>query len=148
MDAGVRAGFVASQHAARLMVPAGSGVIAHLSHWAARKRLGNVPYGIAKAATDTMAVQMADELRTHNVTVVSLYPGLVRTEAVLAAGVFDLSNSESPEFIGRAIAAIGADPESLQRWSGRVFTAATVALEYGYRDIDGAQPRPLTEADI
>ena len=57
MDAGVRAGFVASQHAARLMVPARSGVIAHLSHWAARKRLGNVIYGISKAATDAMAVQ-------------------------------------------------------------------------------------------
>lgn len=147
MDAGVRAGFVASQHAARLMVPARSGVIVHLSHWAARKRLGNVIYGIAKAATDTMAIQMADELGAHNVTIVSLYPGLVRTEAVLAAGVFDLSNSESPEFIGRAIAAMAVD-EQAQRWNGRVVTAATMALDYGFTDIDGAQPRPLTEADI
>ena len=147
MDAGVRAGFVASQHAARLMVPARSGVIAHLSHWAARKRLGNVIYGIAKAATDTMAIQMADELRAHDVTVVSLYPGLVRTEAVLAAGVFDLSNSESPEFIGRAIAAMAVDRHA-QRWNGQVVTAAAVALDYGFTDIDGAQPRPLSEADI
>ncbi len=43
-------------------------------------------------------------------TVVSLYPGLVRTEAVLAAGVFDLNNSESPEFIGRAVAALASNP--------------------------------------
>jgi NAD(P)-dependent dehydrogenase (short-subunit alcohol dehydrogenase family) len=147
MDAGVRAGYVASQHAARLMVPARGGVIAHLSHWAARKRLGNVIYGIAKAATDTMVVQTADELRAHNVTVVSLYPGLVRTEAVLAAGVFDLSNSESPEFIGRAIAAMAVDPQA-QRWNGKVVTAAAVALDYGFTDIDGAQPRPLTDADV
>jgi NAD(P)-dependent dehydrogenase (short-subunit alcohol dehydrogenase family) len=147
MDAGVRAGYVASQHAARLMVPARSGVIAHLSHWAARKRLGNVIYGISKAATDAMGMQTADELRAHNVTVVSLYPGLVRTEAVLAAGVFDLSNSESPEFIGRAIAAMAVDPQA-QRWNGRVVTAAAVALDYGFTDIDGKQPKPLTEADI
>ena len=147
LDAGVRAGFVASQHAARLMVPARSGVIAHLSHWAARKRLGNVIYGISKAATDAMVMQTADELRAHNVTVVSIYPGLVRTEAVLAAGVFDLSNSESPEFIGRAIAAIFVDPDA-QRWNGQVVTAAAIALHYGFSDIDGKQPRPLTEADI
>ena len=147
IDAGVRAGFVASQHAARLMVPARSGVIAHLSHWAARKRLGNVIYGISKAATDAMATQTADELRAHNVTSVSIYPGLVRTEAVLAAGVFDLSNSESPEFIGRAIAALAADADA-QRWTGKVVTAAAVAIAYGFPDIDGKQPRPLTEADI
>lgn len=147
MDAGVRAGFVASQHAARLMVPARSGVIAHLSHWAARKRLGNVIYGISKAATDAMVMQTADELRAHNVTVVSIYPGLVRTEAVLAAGVFDLSNSESPEFIGRAIVAMAADQQG-QRWNGKVVTAAAMALDYGFTDIDGKQPRPLTEADI
>ena len=147
IDAGVRAGFVASQHAARLMIPARSGVIAHLSHWAARKRLGNVIYGISKAATDAMAMQTADELRAHNVTSVSIYPGLVRTEAVLAAGVFDLSNSESPEFIGRAIAAMAVDPEA-QRWNGKVVTAAALAIDYGFTDIDGKQPRPLTEADI
>jgi len=147
MDAGVRAGFVASQHAARMMVPARSGVIAHLSHWAARKRLGNVIYGISKAATDAMTMQTADELRAHNVTVVSIYPGLVRTEAVLAAGVFDLSNSESPEFIGRAIAAMAVDPDA-QRWNGKVVTAAAMALDYGFTDIDGRQPRPLTEVDI
>jgi len=147
IDSGVRAGFVASQHAARLMVPARSGVIAHLSHWAARKRLGNVIYGISKAATDAMAMQTADELRSHNVTVVSIYPGLVRTEAVLAAGVFDLSNSESPEFIGRAIAAMAVDPQA-PRWTGKVVTAAAMALDYGFTDIDGKQPRPLTEADI
>jgi NAD(P)-dependent dehydrogenase (short-subunit alcohol dehydrogenase family) len=52
-----------------------------------------------------MTADMAHELKPHGITVVSLYPGLVRTEAVLAAGVFDLSNSESPEFIGRAVAA-------------------------------------------
>ncbi len=74
--------------------------------------------------------------------VVSLYPGLVRTEAVVAAGVFDLSNSESPEFIGRAVAALAGDL-SVSRWSGQVVTAAALGTEYGFTDVDGRQPRPL-----
>ena len=90
---------------------------------------------------------MAHELRPHGVTVVSLYPGLVRTEAVLAAGVFDLSNSESPEFIGRAVAALASDPDSL-RWSGQVVVAASLARLYGFTDVDGSQPRALTLADM
>src|SRR5262249_56558609 len=114
VTAGVRAAFVASQHAARLMVPARRGLIVNVSSWAAQKYIASTLYGLAKAATDKMATDMAHELRPHGVTVVSLYPGLVRTEAVLAAGVFDLSNSESPEFIGRAVAALAGDPDPLR----------------------------------
>ena len=147
MTAGVRAAFVASQHAARIMVPARRGLIVHISSWAAQKHVANTLYGVAKAATDKLAADMAHELRPHGVTVVSLYPGLVRTEAVLAAGVFDLSNSESPEFIGRAVAALAADPDALRR-SGSVLVAAALAQEYGFTDIDGRQPRPLTLADV
>ena len=66
---------------------------------------------------------------------------------MLAAGVFDLSNSESPEFIGRAVAALAHDPDSL-RWAGRVLVAAAVAQDYGFTDMDGQQPRPLTLADV
>jgi dehydrogenase/reductase SDR family protein 1 len=147
VTAGVRAAFVASQHAARLMVPARRGLIVHVSSWAAQKHIANTLYGIAKAATDKMAADMAHELKTHGVTVVSLYPGLVRTEAVLAAGVFDLSNSESPEFIGRAVAALARDPQ-VSRRSGSVLVAAALAQEYGFSDVDGRQPRPLTLADV
>ena len=147
VTAGVRAAFVASQHAARTMVPAHHGLIVHISSWAARKYAGNVMYGLAKAATDNMASGMAHELRAHGVTVVSLYPGLVRTEAVLAAGVFDLSNSESPEFIGRALAALAGDPE-VSRWSGSVVLAAALAAEYDFTDVDGRRPRPLSLADL
>jgi dehydrogenase/reductase SDR family protein 1 len=147
ITAGVRAAFVASQHAAQRMVKAQRGLIVHVSSWAAQKYARNVLYGLAKAATDKLAADMAHELKPHRVTVVSLYPGLVRTEAVLAAGVFDLSNSESPEFIGRAVAALAADADSL-RWSGQVVVAATIAREYGFADIDGRQPRPLTLAEV
>lgn len=147
ITAGVRAAFVASQHAARRMVPARRGLIVHVSSWAAQKYAGNVVYGLAKAATDRMASDMAHELQPHGVSVVSLYPGLVRTEAVVAAGVFDLSNSESPEFIGRAVAALAADTE-VSRRSGSVLVAAALAAEYGFTDTDGRQPRPLTLADV
>lgn len=147
MGTGVRAALVASQHAASAMVAAGRGLIVHLSHWAAQKHLGNTIYGISKAATDKMAADMAHELKKHNIVVVSVYPGLVRTEAVLSAGIFDLSNSESPEFLGRVVAAL-ADDEDAMRHSGKVLVAAQVAEEYGFTDIDGKQPRPLTLADV
>lgn len=91
---------------------------------------------------------MAHELREHNVAVVSLYPGLVRTESVLkAAQYFDLSNSESPQLIGRAVAALASDPNIMQR-SGRIQVAAALALEYGFRDVDGKQPKPLTVDEL
>jgi dehydrogenase/reductase SDR family protein 1 len=147
VTAGVRAAFVASQHAARTMVQARRGLIVHISSWAAQKYIANTLYGLSKAATDKMTADMAHELQSHGVTVVSLYPGLVRTEAVLAAGVFDLSNSESPEFIGRAVAALAGDPDAIRR-SGSVLVAAALAEEYGFTDIDGRQPRPLTLADV
>ncbi len=147
MTAGVRASFFAGQHAARLMIPAKRGLIVNISHWAAQKRIGNVVYGMAKAATDKFTADAAQELRPHGVTVVSLYPGLVRTELVLEAGVFDLSNSESPEFLGRAVGALARDPDVI-RFSGRPLVAADVAQHYGFTDIDGKQPRPLTINDV
>ena len=142
MGTGVRGLFVAGQEAARLMVPAGTGLIVNVSYWAAQKYLGNALYGAAKAATDKFTADMAAELREYGVAVVSLYPGLVRTEAVLGAGVFDLSNSESPEFIGRSVAALINDPRLMAR-SGKVVVAAALARELGFVDIDGKSPRPL-----
>ena len=146
--AGVRAYYVASAHAARLMVEQRSGLIVNISFWAAQKYLSNVAYGVSKAATDKLTSDMAHELRDHNVAVVSLYPGLVRTEKVMEAAAFlDLSNSESPQFIGRAVATLASDPNMMQH-SGRVLVAAALAQEYGFTDIDGKQPRPLTLQDV
>jgi NAD(P)-dependent dehydrogenase (short-subunit alcohol dehydrogenase family) len=132
------------------MVPQGRGLIVALSFWAARKRLGNVIYGIAQAATDKMIADMAEELAPHGVSAVSLYPGLVRTERVLEAaaqGVFDLAGSESPQFTGRVIAAL-ASSALAARDSGRALVAAAVADELGVTDIDGTRPRALTIADV
>jgi dehydrogenase/reductase SDR family protein 1 len=143
LDAGVRAAFVAAGLAAKVLIAQRRGLIVNISHWAARKRIGNVIYGISKAATDKMIADMAPELGPHGVTAISLYPGLVRTEAVLQSKWFDLSNSESPEFTGRVIAALWRDPLLLQR-SGQVLVAAQVASELGVQDIDGKQPGTLT----
>ena len=110
-QAGVRAHYVCSVLAAPLMIAQRSGLIVNISFFAAQHDDSGVAYGVAKAATDRMAACMAHELREHNVAAVSLYPGLVRTESILrAAAHFDLSNSESPQFIGRAIAAMAGDP--------------------------------------
>ena len=93
-----------------------------------------------KPATDKMTSDMATELKPHGVAVVSLYPGLVRTEKVMeAAPYLDLSNSEVSDFIGRAVAALGADP-GIFRHSGKVLVAAALAREYGFTDIDGRTP--------
>jgi dehydrogenase/reductase SDR family member 1 len=146
MDAGARAAFTSASHAARMMLPRRRGLIVNVSFWAAQKHIGNVIYGVAKAATDKMTADMAHELRPHDIAVVSLYPGLVRTEAVLAAakgGWLDLSNSESPEFAGRVVAALSRDPALMER-TGKVLVAAALAAEYGVRDVDGRQPIPLT----
>ena len=143
-QAGVRAHFVAGQFAAKQMIKQRSGLIVNISYWAAQKYIGNAIYGVAKAATDRMAQVMAHELRDYNVAAVSLYPGIVRTERVMRAAEFmDLSNSESPQFIGRAVAAL-AGAEDVMKKSGQVLVAAALAEEYGFSDIDGKQPLPLT----
>jgi dehydrogenase/reductase SDR family protein 1 len=150
MDAGVRAAFVCSAHAARMMTPRHRGLIINISFWSAQRHLGNTIYGIAKAATDKMTSDMAVELKPFDIPVISLYPGLVRTESVLAAaksGTFDLSTSESPEFIGRVINALFHDPNLMAR-TGQVLIAAAVAKEFGVLDIDGSSPPALTLADI
>jgi len=146
--AGVRAHYVASQRAARSMVTRQRGLIVNISFWAAQKHIANVAYGVSKAATDKMTTDMAIELRPHGVAIVSLYPGLVRTEKVMeAAAWLDMSNSESPDFVGRAVAALAADPD-VMRHTGKILVAAQLAGEYGFADIDGKRPRPLTLADV
>jgi NAD(P)-dependent dehydrogenase (short-subunit alcohol dehydrogenase family) len=142
-DGGVRAAYAAARATAPLLIEQGRGLIVHVSYWAAQKYMANVAYGVAKAATDRMTADMAHELRPRGVAVVSLYPGLVRTEKVMESAAFlDLSNSESPRFVGRAVAALARDESVLER-SGRALVAAELAREYGFTDLDGSQPRPL-----
>ena len=141
---GARSAWCAIRVASEAMARQRSGLIVNISFWAAQKFMQNVVYGVSKAAMDKMAADVAHQMREFDVAAIALYPGLVRTEEVLKnAQYFDMSNSESPEFQGRAVAHLAADQALLQK-SGRVFTSADLALEYGYADIDGYQPRPNT----
>jgi NAD(P)-dependent dehydrogenase (short-subunit alcohol dehydrogenase family) len=143
--AGARAHYVASAHAARLMVPAQRGLIVNISTFAGARYHQNVAYGVAKAATDRLTADMAVELRHQGVACVSLYPGLVRTEGIMKwAEYLDLANSESPEFVGRAVVALAGDPNVLER-SGQVLVVAELAEDYGFTDVDGKRPHSIRE---
>ncbi|HEU4617865.1 MAG TPA: SDR family NAD(P)-dependent oxidoreductase [Gammaproteobacteria bacterium] len=149
MTTGVRAAFVASQLATRLMLPQARGLIVNISFWPAQKHIGNALYGIAKAATDKLTADMSFELRDKGIDAVSLYPGLVRTEKVMQyAEHMDLSNSESPRFQGRVTAALHSNPALARALRGTACVSADLALRLGVEDIDGRRPVPLTLASV
>ncbi|MFD5811442.1 SDR family NAD(P)-dependent oxidoreductase [Rhodococcus aetherivorans] len=141
---GLRAHYVASVDAAQLMVPRGSGMIVNISSFGTRGYLHSVLYGISKAGLDKMAADMAVDLAGTGVTALSLWPGLVKNEAMLAHGIdnfegFSLANAETPEFVGRVIVALANDPKVNER-SGRTLITAETALDYGVVDVEGNQP--------
>jgi len=122
-------------------VPA-RGMIVSTVAWAQGKHIGNVFYDTCKAAVNRLVAGMAHELRPHGIAAVALAPGFVRTERVMAAHAahpFDLGGTESPEYAGRAVAALATDPGVLRK-SGGVLTAGDLAREYGFTDVDGRQP--------
>ena len=146
--AGVRAHFSASRAAVPLMMPRRQGLIVNTTFWDRGKCLSNLPYDLAKTAINRMAYVMALELQEYGIAAVALSPGWMRTEAVLEAyrtdeqrwhEVPDLSRTESTEYIGRAVAALAADPNVMEK-SGRVLRVGDLAREYGFTDIDGRQP--------
>jgi NAD(P)-dependent dehydrogenase (short-subunit alcohol dehydrogenase family) len=125
-------------------VPARALVINTIA-WMFDRYLGSFYYDVAKAAIVRMSHDVSRELRRWGVASVALAPGFMRTERVMAAHAkyaFDLSGTESPEYVGRAAAALAADPE-VMRWTGRIVTAGGLAREYGFTDVDGSQPPPF-----
>ncbi len=143
-SAGTRAHYIASRYASKKMISQRHGLIVNLSHWAAQKYSGNVCYGISKAATDKLTLDTAHDLKPYNIAAISLYPGLVRTERVMRASEFlDLSNSESPQYLGRVIAALCKAPDIMEK-SGNTLVSANLGSEYGVTDIDGKIPIPLS----
>jgi dehydrogenase/reductase SDR family protein 1 len=148
MDVALRTIFVASRAVASSMVARRGGLIVNISFWAAQAYNGNAIYGAAKAAADKLAHDFAHELRPHNVAAIALYPGLVRTEAVMrSAEYFDMTNSESPQFVGLAIAGLWNDAGLMEK-SGEVHVTAALAQEYGYADIDGKVIMPARREDF
>jgi NAD(P)-dependent dehydrogenase (short-subunit alcohol dehydrogenase family) len=109
-------------------------------------------YDLAKASVNRMAFALAHELQPYNATAVSLTPGWLRSEAMLDYYGVTESNwreatkrtphfaiSESPAFVGRAIAALAQDP-NLSRWNGKSLSSGQLAKIYGFTDLDGSQP--------
>ncbi len=138
---GVRAHYVTSAVAAPLMITSGGGLVVSLSSFAGQVFVPPVPYGVAHAAIDRLASDMAEDLRPYAVASLALYPGLVLTEGVLANLQYfeDQPNRETPLFVGRVVAALAADPD-VMRHSGRWLIAAEVAADYGVVDEHGHLP--------
>ena len=99
-----------------------------------------------------MAFALAHELEKHRATAVALTPGWLRSEHMLEAyGVTEanwqdatsrsphFAISESPAFVGRAVAALAQDPD-VSRWNGRSLSSGQLAKVYGFTDVDGSQP--------
>jgi len=134
-----RAAYITSALAARIMVKQESGLIVNISNNVDKRQEGdrNAAYFNSKNSLHLLTADLADELRANHVTVVSLWPGLVRTEGIMLHEKYmDLSNSESAQFTGRAVAALASDPKSLSK-SGRSWWVSDLANEYGFTDIDG-----------
>ncbi|MET8326926.1 SDR family oxidoreductase [Streptomyces sp. NPDC005181] len=109
-------------------------------------------YDLAKASVNRMAFALAHELKPHGATAVSLTPGWLRSEAMLDAHSVTETNwrdaiahaphfaiSESPAFVGRAVAALAQDPE-VARWNGQSLSSGQLARVYGFTDLDGSRP--------
>lgn len=109
-------------------------------------------YDLAKAAVLRMGFALGHELKPHGATAVSLTPGWLRSEAMLEAFGVSESNwrdatttqphfaiSESPAFIGRAVAALAQDP-NVSRWNAKSLSSGQLAKIYGFTDLDGSQP--------
>jgi len=109
-------------------------------------------YDLAKAANLRMAFSLAHELAPHGATAVALTPGWLRSEAMLDAyGVTEanwrdatevsphFAISESPALVGRAVAALAADPDRA-RWNGQTLSSGQLARVYGFNDLDGSRP--------
>ena len=139
---GLRSHYVATWHAAKLMILQKLGLVVNVSSFGAKIQAVNVAYGVGKAGVDRMTRDMSRELKSHGVTVVSLWPGVVKTERLLAEPErlgFDMSNAESPLLSGRAVAAIAEDPERLAK-TGQALIVAELAKEYGFTEADGSTP--------
>jgi dehydrogenase/reductase SDR family protein 1 len=119
-----------------MMIERRSGLIVNISFFSGQKYYGNVPYGVSKAAVDRLTKDMAIELKPHGVSSVSIYPGHVIEQKKERN-----PKRESAQFVGRAIAALAADRDILNR-SGSILVAATLAKEYAFTDTDGTQPMP------
>jgi NAD(P)-dependent dehydrogenase (short-subunit alcohol dehydrogenase family) len=150
---GVRNHLISSRAAAPLFIRQKRGLVVTTTFWDRDRYVkGNLFYDLAKSTMNRLAFAVAEELRPHGVTSVAVSPGWMRTEFVLLGHKADeqtwrerpsLSRTESPRYLGRAVAALAADPNVFEK-TGRVLLVGDLAREYGFTDVDGRVIPPFT----
>jgi NAD(P)-dependent dehydrogenase (short-subunit alcohol dehydrogenase family) len=141
-----------SRYAVPLMVEQDRGLIVEVTDGNIFGYRGSLWYDLVKMSVIRLAFGMSRDLRRTKVTALALTPGFLRSEEMLETfGVTeanwrdgakvepDFISSESPFFVGRAVAALAADP-NVRSKAGRVFASWDLAREYGFTDVDGTQP--------
>ena len=149
---GVNTHIITSRHAAPLLIETGGGLVVEVGDGDTLGYRGNIFYDLVKTCVNRLAWVMAEELYEHKVAAVAVTPGYMRTEYVLDHfGVTEQNwreaarrdpsflASESPFYVGRAIAALAADPDVLAK-SGGLYSSWGLAREYGFTDVDGSRP--------
>lgn len=149
---GVYTHLITSRYGAPLLVKRGQGLIVEITDGDSPNYRGNLFYDLAKSSVIRLAYGMAEELRPHGVTALALTPGFLRSEAMLEHfGVTEANwqdgakkdphfiASETPFYVGRAVAALAADPNVASK-AGQAFSSWNLAVEYGFTDVDGRQP--------
>jgi len=159
VDQAIFSHLITARHTAPLMLRQASGLIVEVSDGHHDGYRGQLLYDLVKNTVNRLGYAMAWDLVGTGVTALALCPGFLRSEAVLDhLGVAEanwrdavakdpfFAESETPFFVGRAVAALAADPD-VRRKAGQVLFAADLADEYGFTDIDGRRPafHPLFE---
>ncbi|MFZ0548179.1 MAG: SDR family NAD(P)-dependent oxidoreductase, partial [Candidatus Promineifilaceae bacterium] len=145
---------ITSRHGVPLMVEKNQGLIVEITDGDHMSYRGNLFYDLSKMGAIRLAYDMAQDLQAHkhNITALAVTPGFLRSEEMLDYFGVTEENwregakkdrhfiaSETPFFVGRAVAALAADPNIHQK-AGQVFASWTLAKEYGFKDVDGRQP--------
>ena len=152
LDRAVFSHLLTARHAVPLMVEAGRGLVVEITDGNGFTYRGNLAYDLVKMAVLRMAFGMAWELRRTGVTAVAVSPGFLRSEEMLERfGATEATwregakvdpnfiASETPLYVGRAVAALAADPR-VSELSGRVFGSWDLSDRYGFTDADGTRP--------
>ena len=152
LERAVHTHIITSRHGVPLMVERDAGLIVEVTDGDTFGYRGNLFYDVAKNAVVRLAYAMAADLHAHSVTALAITPGFLRSEAVLDHfGVNEdnwrdaieqdeyFAESETPCYVGRAIAALAADP-NVGAKSGGLYSSWGLADEYGFTDIDGRRP--------
>ena len=148
----VHSHIITSRHGVPVLLERNQGLVVEVTDGDFLGYRGNLFYDLVKIGVIRLAYDMGLELKGRGVTALAVTPGFLRSEAVLdhfgvteenwrEATVHDLhfAHSESPAFVGRAVAALAADPNVNEK-AGRVWASWTLAKEYGFRDSDGRRP--------